>query len=192
MGTEGRADAWQPPQGGWTLDQVRQLEPSFDWELAGGAILPRRMTDQWHDQVRDGLHVALATAALPPYSAGVARCVHLDDRNVIKPDVIVFTTAGLDLDTLEFVPATHVALVVEVVSPGSRVADRFTKPRLLAGTDCAYWRVEREAYGAPAVHEFAASDTPGPAPSPDAVHREKLDVEAPFPVEVDLRGLVSV
>lgn len=118
----------------------------------------------------------------------------VDERNVSRPDVIVFDPRDLDFFEADCVPVGHVSLVVEVVSRGSRQDDRVRKPALFAGRKVPYyWRVEPEPDQRLAVHEYwldADTLTYFPAPS-HPVHQDKLVTALPFPVEVDLDALVG-
>ncbi|WP_229845138.1 Uma2 family endonuclease [Streptomyces cinnamoneus] len=183
-----------PPADGWTYDQVKELVLPFDWELVDGAIVVRGMANQWHDDVRDGLLVALRLANRPPYRVNSERCVLVDEANPAKPDVIVFDTRDLDRRSIECVPVQRVLLAVEVVSKGSRTDDRFRKPGMYADAGISYfWRVERGEDDVPVVHEFWLHPEAGVyAPSPDRpTHTGTLKTDVPFPVEIDLRGLIE-
>lgn len=188
-------DTWMfPPEDGWTYDQVKDLELPSDWELVDGVIVVRGMPRFWHDQVRDKLYLALSRAVRPPYAVNVARCLMVDERTVLKPDLVVYDKRGLDVFTLECLPVENVALVVEVVSPGSRSEDRFLKPGLLADAGVPhFWRVERGADGVPVVHEFWRHHEAGTFAPPDhPTHRERLKTDVPFPVDIDLRELIAL
>lgn len=118
----------------------------------------------------------------------------IDNRNAPKPDVVVFDQAGLDIRTVEQIPVEKVVLAVEVVSEGSRLADRFAKPALYAQAGIpSYWRIERDDDDLPVVHEFWLHDETGVyAPSPERpVHTGKLVASIPFPVDIDLRVLTE-
>ncbi|MGP3967171.1 Uma2 family endonuclease [Streptomyces sp. 6N223] len=185
---------WSPPQGRWTFDQVKDLELPFDWELMDGEIVVRGQTPQWHDMVRDRLFFQLESARRDPLVGNVERCVMVNDRTVIKPDVVLFDKRDLDFFTLECVPAAKVRLAVEVVSPGSEGKDRSWKPSMMAASKVPYfWRIERSEDHLPFVHEFWLNhDTESYIPAPEhPVHKEKLITEFPFPVEIDLRSLVE-
>ncbi|THA27640.1 Uma2 family endonuclease [Streptomyces sp. RKND-216] len=188
-------DNWMfPPDGGWTYDQVKDLELPYDWELVDGAIVVRGMTHFWHDQVRDGLLVALRQARPQAFGVNVERCVLVDEHAVLKPDLVVYERTGLDLLSLECLPASAVRLAVEVVSPGSRGDDRFRKPGLLAERGVPhYWRIERSVGDAPVVHEFwRHHEMRTFAPSPNRpVHEGKLTTDVPFPVDIDLLTLLE-
>ncbi|MFI9239327.1 Uma2 family endonuclease [Streptomyces sp. NPDC053079] len=182
-----------PPADGWTYDQVKELVLPFDWELLDGAIVVRGMANQWHDDVRDGILVALRLANRPPYRVNSERCVLVDEANPAKPDVIVFDARDLDRRSMECVPVERVVLAVEVVSKGSRTDDRFRKPGMYADAGIRYfWRVERGEEDVPVVHEFWLHPEAGVyAPSPDRpTHIGTLKTDVPFPVEIDLRSLI--
>lgn len=131
------------------------MEVPFDWELVDGVITPRGETALWHNRVRGGLVSVLCAAETEPYTAVSSQCVMVDERNVLKPDLIVFDLRGLNVFDVECVPVERLALVVEVVFPTSRQADRVRKPALLATSKVpCYWRVELERERRLAVHGF--------------------------------------
>ncbi|WP_390320257.1 Uma2 family endonuclease [Streptomyces gamaensis] len=188
-------DNWMyPPPGGWTYDQVKELVLPFDWDLVDGAIVARGMTSQWHDDVRDGLLVALRQAVRPPYRVNSERCVLFGPKNPTKPDVVVFNSEGFDRHSVDCLPVQRVVLAVEVVSEGSRSDDRFRKPGMYAdaGIEC-FWRVELGEEDVPELHEYWLDHEKGRyEPRPDRpVHIGRLRTHVPFPIEVDLRGLVE-
>ncbi|ARX84243.1 Uma2 family endonuclease [Streptomyces alboflavus] len=183
-----------PPEDGWTWDQVQELDVPFDWDLVDGKIVVRGAAKVWHQQVRDELHFQLRLARRPPCATLSEQWVMFDQRNVPKPDVIVFDKTGLDLASLDCIPVASVVLAIEIVSPGSRKDDRFLKPGMYAeaGIDY-YWRVERGEDDVPVVHEFWRHHEAGVyAPSPEQpTHIGKLTTDVPFPVDIDLRGLIE-
>lgn len=181
-----------PPSQGWTYEQVKDMDLPFDWELVDGAVVVRGMAKWWHDQVRDQLLLALASARVQPYVVNVERCVLLDDHNVTKPDVVVIDKTGLDFFELECTSPESVVLAVEVVSPGSRAADRFRKPGQYAEAGIPYyWRVERGLDNLPIVHEFHRDEEKG-VYLPVAQHEGVLRTTAPYPVEIDLQQVVEL
>jgi Uma2 family endonuclease len=149
-------DNWMfPPADGWTAGQVADLELPFDWELIDGVIVARGQTKVWHNRVRDEIADALKAAQKPTYSVLTAQCVLLDPTNTPRPDAIVFDPTGLNVFEMECIPIERVVLAVEVVSPGSRNADRVTKPVMFAGAKVPYyWRVELGEDKLLRVHEF--------------------------------------
>ncbi|MFD7922903.1 Uma2 family endonuclease [Streptomyces sp. NPDC059740] len=191
------ADTWMfpPPGAGWTVDQVRGLELPTDWELVDGVVVVKGMAVLWHNKVRDGVLRSLAeSGGASPYSVVSEQCVLVDSHNVAKPDVIVYDERGLDVLELDCVPASAVALVVEVVSPGSMQDDRHRKPALFAAAGVPYyWRVERGEDDLPVVHEFwRHHDTGEYVSAPERPrHTGKLETDRPFPVVMELPPLLG-
>ncbi|MBC2901925.1 Uma2 family endonuclease [Streptomyces cupreus] len=188
-------DTWMfPPADGWTFDQVKHLELPFDWELVDGWIVVRGQTNLWHNEVRDGIADALKAARVSPYRVLNEQCVMVDDQNTPKPGVIVYDPRNLNLFEAECIPVEKLALVVEVVSPGSRQDDRVRKPALFAATKVpCYWRVELDHDRKLTVHEYwLNADTRSYIPAPmHPVHQDKLITELPFHVEIDLDALLG-
>lgn len=192
---QANAENWSfPPEDGWTVDQVKDLELPFDWELVDGVIVARGQTRFWHNDVRDGLLEALKAQRVHPLRVTSEQCILVDEYNTPKPDIIVFDPTGLDYFELECVPLDKLSLVIEVVSPGSRQDDRVRKPALFATSKVpCYWRVELEQDRRIAVHEYWLHRERGeyiPAPM-HPVHHDKLITDVPFHVEIDLDSLVG-
>ncbi|GAA0493446.1 Uma2 family endonuclease [Streptomyces olivaceiscleroticus] len=188
-------ETWMfPPEEGWTVDQVKDLELPFDWELVDGVVVPRGMAVVWHNGVRSQIERHLRDARREPYAVASEQCVLVDDQNPPIPDVIVFDTRKLDFFELECVPVENLALAVEVVSPGSRQADRVRKPAMYAAAGVPYyWRVERGKDNLPEIHEYWLHTERGeyiPAPE-HPVHVGKLETDWPFPITIDLATLVG-
>lgn len=99
------------------------------------------------------------------------------------PDVLVAARDVVLANTSGILDSADIALVVEIVSPGSQTIDRLTKPALYAGAGIAsFWRVELQE--GPAIFAYhlerdhyveAGSARPG----------ERLVVNEPFPVTID-------
>lgn len=188
-------DNWMfPPAEGWTFDQVKNLELPFDWELVDGRIVAKGQPGFWHNDVRDGIADALKAARAKPYRVLNVQRVMVDEQNIIRPDVIVFDPRNLDYFEVECIPTSHLTLVVEVVSPGSRRDDRVSKPAQFAAAKVpCYWRVELGRDHKLTEHEYwLNADTLSYIPAPlHPVHRGKLATELPFPVQIDLDALVG-
>ncbi|MEU7162230.1 Uma2 family endonuclease [Streptomyces chrestomyceticus] len=195
-GRAGRAtlENWMyPPPGGWTWDQVTDAELPFDWELLDGSIVVQGLPVLWHNRVRDRLYYQLESACREPFAVGIAPYTVIDDHNVPKPDVMVFDESQLDIDTVAQVPGERVALAVEVMSEGSRHADRFSKPTLYAEAGIrSYWRIERAEGGLPVVYEFRLHHETGIYETPRPMHTGRFVTSAPFPVDIDFGTLIEV
>ncbi len=184
-----------PPGGRWTFDQVKDLELPFDWELMDGVIAVRGVAEWWHDQVRDELLARIKQVKPDLYGINAARCLALGTHSSVKPDIVVFDKSGIDVASLAATPAAIVKLAVEVVSPGSQVQDRSSKPFMYAEAGIPYfWRVERGADDRPVVHEFwLRRDVGEYVPAPEHPrHTEKLETDRPFPIGIDLASLLEL
>lgn len=72
---------------------------------------------------------------------------------MLIPDVVVAERAAVLADRLGILDSTVVALVAEIVSPGSATMDRLTNPALFAGSGIgSYWRIESGE--GPEVHVY--------------------------------------
>ncbi|MGI5469524.1 Uma2 family endonuclease [Streptomyces sp. CA-132043] len=188
-------ETWMfPPEEGWTVDQVTDLELPFDWELVDGRVVPSGMTSWWHNRVRRKIESAVEEALVDPYTFDSEQCVTVDERNRPKPDIIVFDDSRLSMDTLVCIPVAKVVLVIEVMSPGSRQDDRVRKPAMYAAAGVPfYWRVEPGEDNVPQVHEYWLHAERGeyiPAPE-HPVHTTKLETGHPFPITIDLASLTA-
>ena len=78
---------------------------------------------------------------------------------------------------------------MEVVSEESADRDRSLKPFKYAQAKVAhFWRIEDEA-GGPSVHTYEL-DVMTAAYVPTGIHRGRLRVSVPFPIDLDLDALV--
>ncbi len=106
---------------------------------------------------------------------------------ILIPDIAVITDPGADLTVSE---AADVAMVVEIVSPGSVVADRAIKPQLYAaGGIPHYLRVELADAGPSAVAYVLRAGCYAEAAR--ACTGERLLLTEPFDVDVELAELAS-
>ncbi len=113
--------------------------------------------------------------------------IRLDGRNRPEPDLLV-AGADYDPDRTWFTP-DEVTLVVEVVSPESAHRDRTVKVRKYAEAGIPhYWLIEEES-GAPVVHVYER-DTVTSSYAPAGIFRAKPERPVPFPIAIDLDGLV--
>ncbi|MFF1873423.1 Uma2 family endonuclease [Streptomyces sp. CB03911] len=183
-------DWMRPPRDeGWFADDLDRLtEAPRHTELIDGALVfmmsPQRW---WHGELITDLVIALRAQVPAGSRIGREMTIRLDSRNRPEPDLIV-TTAGYDGDRTWFAP-DEVSLVVEVVSPESAHRDRTVKVRKYAEAGIAhYWLIEEED-GAPVVHVYEL-DAPTTAYAPAGIFRGRLERPVPFPVAIDLDGLV--
>ncbi|MFJ9541290.1 Uma2 family endonuclease [Streptomyces sp. NPDC101225] len=103
-------------------------------------------------------------------------------------DGALISTTAYDPDRTWYAPE-DVSLVVEVVSEESADRDRSLKPFKYGQAKTAhFWRVEDEA-GAPVVHTYEL-DSMTSSYVPTGIHRGRLKISVPFPLDIDLDVLV--
>ncbi|MQY30741.1 hypothetical protein NRB56_63440 [Nocardia sp. RB56] len=178
----------QLPPRGWRYRELRDRPLPFDWDLTDGMLVVRDGEDRWRTQVRGELLATLGRARRAPYAVLADQCVGIDDRNPVRPDVLVVDQTRADLYVAEPIPPAAVALVVEI-APGRGGTDVwYRKPALYAAAGIGhYWRVECCCAGWPLVHEFWLDHESGEyRPSPVAVHAAVLSTTVPYPVHTTL------
>ncbi|MFG2821443.1 Uma2 family endonuclease [Kitasatospora sp. NPDC048365] len=175
-----------PPEGGWTaddLDRLPNLPPHT--ELLDGSLVFVSPQSLFHLYAINLLHFGLLQAKPPELAVIREMTVTLGRRDRPEPDLcVVPRAAAADARQTTFQP-TDVLLAVEVVSPDSEARDREVKPRKYAGAGFPhFWRVENES-GELAVHVFERDGATG-AYAPVGIHRKRLALDLPFPIDIDL------
>jgi Uma2 family endonuclease len=184
-------DLLSPPPGGWTLADVQALPEKSRVEVIDGALIVNPSPLPIHQRIVRRLAAELERQLPADWQLETDIDVMLsqDPLDYLSPDIVVF---GADVPLVTRpIPGARILLVVEVVSRGSRREDRGAKPLAYAeGGIQHFWRVESPASGALAVevHTFAMPAQAGEY-VPTGVHRTRLAVDAPFPINIDLAGL---
>ncbi|WP_433251611.1 Uma2 family endonuclease [Streptosporangium sp. CA-135522] len=193
-------DNWPyPPGRGWTADDLDRLPDEgpngeLDFfkhvELVDGALIFMSPQKRFHDVVIRRLASSFEAQAPERLAVATQMDVTLGVRQRPCPDVLLIDAAlNHDHDRTSYVPE-EVHLVVEVVSPESKLRDREVKPRRYAGAGIAhFWRIEEEA-GKPVVYVYEL-DPATCVYVPTGIHHGRLSVEVPFPIEIDLADLLS-
>lgn len=128
----------------WTLKDLAELpEDGRRFEIVDGQLVMVPAPSLGHQDVAKRLGGVLAEGFGADYK--VLESVALDMAPTFRiPDITVFSASAFSAKAVAVLPR-DVALVVEVVSPGSRTNDRITKPAEYAAAGIgAYWRVETE------------------------------------------------
>ncbi|MGW5674007.1 Uma2 family endonuclease [Streptomyces sp. NPDC003860] len=178
-----------PRPSGWEADDLDHLpQAPRHTELIDGALIfmmsPQR---SWHSRLVENLTFALRHAGPAGFEVERGMTVRLDKKSRPEPDVLI-TTAPYDPDRTWYAPG-EVALVIEVVSEESADRDRSLKPFKYAQSGIAhFWRIEDES-GAPTVHTYELDAMTG-AYVATGIHRNRLKVSVPFPLDLDLDQLV--
>jgi Uma2 family endonuclease len=130
----------------YTADMVRALPDDGNrYEVVHGELLVTPAPRLWHQEI-----VARIFLALPAYIGREASDLHVfaspadiswTDDTLVQPDLFVVPLA--EARTLDWMGVKDLLLAVEVLSPSSARADRFTKRRLYQERRIpAYWVVD--------------------------------------------------
>jgi len=178
-----------PPEGGWTaddLDRLPNLPPHT--ELIDGSLVFVSPQTLFHTRTIDFFTWQLQSLAPADFEVIREFTIDIDRQNRPEPDVVVVRADVVQDPEQTRFPAEAVLLAVEVVSEDSVSRDRETKPLKYARAGIAhYWRVENEK-GRAAVHAFELEPTTG-AYTSVGIFRERMKVDVPFPVDLDLAGI---
>ncbi len=173
--------------GPWSEEDFLALPEGRRIELLDGELLVTPSAAHARQRLSMRLAMALDAAAPPGFEVLEAINVRLATGRILIPDLAVITTPGIEVVVSE---ARDVALVVEIVSPGSVVTDRAVKPQLYAAAGIeSYMRIELGRDGPSAVSyrlrdgRYAEEST---APPGGLLH-----LREPYPLRVDLAALVS-
>lgn len=139
-----------------TLDDVTALAAADDahrYELDRGALLVMPPPDVEHATLITHIITWLVAAGHPAEHVLATPGVRIAGQSSGRcPDAIVLRRAVAG-STVWIEPA-DIALVIEIVSPGSETVDRTIKPTEYAGAGIThFWRIERDQ-GAATVHQY--------------------------------------
>ncbi|MFE9023306.1 Uma2 family endonuclease [Streptomyces sp. NPDC007808] len=175
-----------PPEGGWTaddLDRLPNLPPHT--ELIDGSLVFVSPQTLFHERAVDFFKWQLQSLAPAEFEVIREFTIDIDRQNRPEPDVIVVSGDVVEDSEQTRFPAEAVLLAIEVVSADSVSRDRETKPLKYARAKIPhYWRVENEK-GRADVHAFELEPTTR-AYTSVGIFRERMKLEAPFPVDLDL------
>ncbi|MCM2577995.1 Uma2 family endonuclease [Streptomyces meridianus] len=138
--------AYESHSGPWTVDDVLALpeDPRHRIELVGGALLMTPNPGVPHQRVSYRLRDLLQRAA-DACDAGVEvlEAVNLPvPDGLLIPDIVV-VNADFAADAEVTVDPHEVLVVIEILSPSTRITDLKTKPALYAAAGiAAYWRLD--------------------------------------------------
>jgi Uma2 family endonuclease len=130
-----------------TLDEYLSLPEDTRAEIVDGVLRPMVRPSQLHREVQ--VNVVNALKAQRPRGVRVAfdEVVKFrsDPPTARIPDVVVYRVGSNASGQRNFTPVADVILAVEVVSEGTRTADRYEKPAEYARHGIpGFWRIELE------------------------------------------------
>lgn len=179
----------RPPAGGWTaddLDRLPDLPPHT--ELIDGSLVLMSPQTRFHARAVHLLEGVLGEQAPDRFEAIGRMTVKLDRRNRPEPDVLVVPVEADTGPGQTWFRPEDVVLAVEVVSADSLERDREVKPRKYAQARVPhFWRVEQRD-GLPVVYVYEL-DPATLAYMPVDIFHQRLKVDLPFPVEIDLTAI---
>jgi Uma2 family endonuclease len=173
--------------GPWTEQEYLSLPEDRRIELLDGGLLMSPSPGSRHQRLSSQLWYALGKAAPSGLEVLGAINVRVAPGRILIPDLVVVTKPGLDLTVWD--PA-EVAMIVEIVSPGSIAADRAIKSQLYSAAGIAhYLRIELNGPGPSSTayrlrqgrYVEVASSTSG----------QVLRLAEPFGVDLDLADLAA-
>ncbi|MFE7778009.1 Uma2 family endonuclease [Streptomyces sp. NPDC057445] len=178
-----------PPPGGWTADDLDRIEglPPHTELIDGGLFFVSPQTF-FHMAALRLLENALVQEV--PGHLYVIRemTTKLGERDRPEPDLMVVRQSALSGSTQTWYEPADILLAVEVVSDESVQRDRELKPRKYAAAGIRhFWRVEKND-GLPVVYVYELD----PATNTYAVtgiHHNRLKVDVPYPIEIDLTAV---
>ncbi|MFJ8044377.1 Uma2 family endonuclease [Kitasatospora sp. NPDC096147] len=172
--------------GPWTVEEVLALpeSPHGRVELVGGALLLSPDPGLPHRRAALRLAMLLSLAvdeAQAPLEVLEAVRLRVPD-GLLVPDLVIAGGAGAG----PALGAEEAAVVVEIASPATRVADRKLKPALYAAAGIPhYWRVELDP-----VPRFHLGRLDGGRYADRLVQLgESTDLDDPFPLDLDPAAL---
>jgi Uma2 family endonuclease len=185
-----------PPPGGYRVADLLRLDLPPRAELIDGSLVLPGPQQEFHSVTTDLLLHALHEAAPADMVVRRQTAVVLSEHTAPVPDLIVARcdgTGGTGGPERRSHPAQDVALAVEVVSPDSRERDRETKPFKYARARIPhYWRVEATGPDdLPVVHTYTL-DVLTFGYVPTGIHHDRLRVDVPYPLTVDLTEIARM
>jgi len=132
----------------WTAEMVRALPDDGNrYECVYGELLVTPAPPPWHQVVVNRLHRKLGDYLDPVPSLFLfasASDISWSDDSLVRPDLFVLPRD--EVRPLRWSAMKHLVLNVEVLSPSSTRADRFTKRRLYQEVGIPrYWVVDADA-----------------------------------------------
>jgi Uma2 family endonuclease len=186
MGTPSLPDWVFPPRGGFVaedLDNIPDL-PAHT-ELIDGSLVFVSPQASFHAHLVDLLLTGLRQAVPGDLRVRREMSVILAPSQRPEPDLMVIKAEAVRNLTDTFYAAADVVVIVEVVSPESKLRDRHRKPQLYAEAGIPhFWRVENDS-DRPVVYVYAL-DPATKTYALTGVHHESLKLTVPFDLAIDL------
>lgn len=176
--------------GPWTERDLLALpDDGQRHELVEGRLLVSPPPAGPHQQTVLRLAGLLLAATPPNLDTVEGLGVRVPGGSILVPDLLVADLEAVSANRSGILDPGSVHLVVEIVSPGSVIMDRLTKPVLYAQAEIpSFWRVEL-GEGGPSIATFRLEDGGGYVAEAASGPSEPLVVAKPFPVRIDAGAL---
>ncbi|WP_035850052.1 Uma2 family endonuclease [Cryptosporangium arvum] len=183
----------RPGPFGWTDDMLAEIPEGVRYEIEDGHLIVTPQPIPWHQDAG-----FIVTAALrencPRDLIALYECEirvlndagHIVQRRI--PDVMVLPRALRERDAERgWIQPNEVPVAAEIVSTGSRVADRITKVGVYAEWGVGlYLRIEREP--SVALYEYRLDPVTKTYLTP-VEHAEVFETDDPYPIRIELAAL---
>ncbi|MGG2462523.1 Uma2 family endonuclease [Streptomyces sp. RGM 3693] len=181
----------RPPQEGYRVDHLITL-PALPphTQLIDGSLIFVSPQREFHTLMLYLLEHGLRATATGEFRVRRQMTIVLDERNGLAPDVSVIRADAVIGPHKASYQAEDVLLAVEVVTPESASRDRTTKPRKYAAAGIEnFWRVEESGTnGKPVIHVYELDPVTG-AYVHDGIHRDRIKVDKPYPIDIGLTAI---
>ncbi|MBO0811658.1 MAG: Uma2 family endonuclease [Microlunatus sp.] len=190
MMTAEKATDWSrwsiPPDEGYTVDDLLTLDLPPHTELIDGSFVFMAPQRSFHSLMIDHLVQSLRAACPDRLRVRREMVVKLSDQTALEPDVLVVKADRAGDHDLVIYGSDDVVLAVETMSPSSRERDRDTKPHKYAGVGVPYfWRIEQDGDQRYVGYTYELDRQDG-RDRPTGTHVNRLTIDRPFPVDIDL------
>jgi Uma2 family endonuclease len=175
-----------PPYEGFVAEDLDRLpELPSHTELIDGSLIFVSPQAVFHKRTLFLLEQTLTAAVPAQFKVQREMTVTLGFRQRPEPDIMItHARAEHSLDQTSFSPE-DILLAVEVVSPESRVRDQKRKPTLYAEAGIPHFWLIENVSGKAEVRVYEL-DPKKRAYNLSSVHRERLELAVPFPIDIDL------
>jgi Uma2 family endonuclease len=176
-----------PHRGPWTEHDLHTLpEDGQRYELLEGHLVVSPSPGSLHQWVAGKIYRILSDAASPHLGAVEAVGVRIPGDSFMVPDVLVAHKVPI-LANASVLEPDSVQLVVEVVSPGSVIMDKVTKPLVYAQAGIRnFWRVD---LAGPSVSVYGLMDR-SYQEMRSAQKGDLLTLNEPFSIRLDPADLI--
>jgi Uma2 family endonuclease len=166
----------------WTAADLELFPSEFRAEIVHGGLLVNPAPSKRHQLIIRQLLEQLEPTLPGGWTVVFDIDVILAEDHTRRPDLAVVREATIDVNPT---PPSEVAIIVEVVSPGSETVDRRDKPEAYANARIpAYWRIETKSALALISYDLVGDGYVEHEPVTDT-----FTTQQPWPITIDVPDL---